>query len=133
MDYDTFVNLVARRAGVDVDRAVELSRAALETLNDRLPGGAALDLATQLPLPLQGLLRPPDDAAESFDAAEFVRRVATRAETGEEAARDAARALFHALREAVEGAEFDDLVARLPADYGTLVEPAPAPGAPQRR
>lgn len=132
MNYDAFVDLVARRAGVDSERAVELSRAALETLNDRLPGGEALDLAGQLPLPLQGLLRPPDEAAEEFDAAEFIRRVGARAGVADPAALDAARALFFALREAVTGAEFDELMGRLPADYRALVEPAPAPGIQPR-
>ncbi|ASW54988.1 DUF2267 domain-containing protein [Plantactinospora sp. KBS50] len=126
MNYDTFVDLVSRRARVPSEQAVELSRATLETLNDRLTAGEALDLAAQLPLPLQGLLRPPDEQAEHFDAAEFARRVAERAGVTEPAARDAVRALFETLHEAVTGDEFNELVARLPDDYQAMIEPSPA-------
>ncbi|MFB9236509.1 DUF2267 domain-containing protein [Plantactinospora siamensis] len=125
MNYDTFVELVARRARVNDEEAVQLSRATLETLTDRLTAGEALDLAAQLPLPLQGLLRPPDEEAELFDAAEFARRVAERAGVTEPAARDAVRALFETLHEAVTGDEFDELVAGLPDDYQALIEPTP--------
>ncbi|MGC4806256.1 DUF2267 domain-containing protein [Micromonospora sp. DT233] len=131
MDYDTFVDQVARRAGVPAGRAVELTRATLETLEQRLTGGEVLDLAAQLPKPLRLMLRPgPDtEAAERFGAAEFAARVGQRAALDERAAREAVRAVFVTLREAMTGGEFDDIVVRFPRDYREMVEPALAPGA----
>ncbi|MBM0227396.1 MULTISPECIES: DUF2267 domain-containing protein [Micromonospora] len=135
MNYDTFVDQVAQRTRASSERAVELTRATLETLAERLTGGELLDLAAQLPKPLQLVLkpRPATEAADRFGAAEFVARVGQRAGIDENAARDTVRAVFTTLREAVSGGEFDDIVVQLPRDYREMVEPALAPGATLRR
>ncbi|MBO4208567.1 DUF2267 domain-containing protein [Micromonospora echinofusca] len=134
MNYDTFIDQVARRAHVASAQAVDLTRGALATLAERLTGGEALDLAAQLPQPLQSVVRPlpAAEAADRFDAAEFVRRVAARAGVDDQQARDGVRAVFTTVREAVTGGEFDDLMAQLPRDYREMVEPALAPGATRR-
>ncbi|MEV0806877.1 DUF2267 domain-containing protein [Micromonospora sp. NPDC050200] len=131
MNYDTFVDQVARRARTSSERAVELTHATLETLTERLTGGEVLDLAIQLPAPLQLVLKPSPsvEAAQRFGAAEFVARVGQRAGVDEAAARDGLRAVFITLREAVSGGEFDDVVTQLPRDYREMVEPALTPGA----
>ncbi|TDB71489.1 DUF2267 domain-containing protein [Micromonospora sp. KC723] len=131
MNYDTFVDQVARRTRSDSERAVVLTRATLETLAERLTGGEVLDLAVQLPAPLRLVLKPSPgtEAADRFGAAEFLARVGRRAGVDEAAARDAVRAVFTTLREAISGGEFDDLVTQLPRDYRGMVEPALAPGA----
>lgn len=131
MNYDTFVDQVARRTRTGSEQAVELTNATLETLAERLTGGEVLDLAAQLPTPLQLVLRPSPslEAAQRFGAAEFVARVAQRAGIDEAAARAAVRAVFCTLREALTGGEFDDLVTQLPRDYRQMVEPALTPGA----
>ncbi|RIV41321.1 DUF2267 domain-containing protein [Micromonospora radicis] len=135
MNYDTFVDQVAQRTSTSSARAVELTGATLETLAERLTGGEALDLAVQLPEPLRLSLRPTPgtEAAHRFGAAEFVARVALRADVSEPAARNVVRAVFTTIREAVTGGEFDELVVQLPRDYRDLVEPAMAPGATLRR
>lgn len=133
MNYDTFVDQVVQRARVPSEQAVELTRATLETLGDRLTGGEVLDLAAQLPKPLQLVLRPSIEAAERFGAAEFVARVSQRAGVDESAARNGVRAVFTTLREAISGGEFDDVMTQLPRDYRDMVEPALAPGATSRR
>ncbi|WP_434740214.1 DUF2267 domain-containing protein [Micromonospora sp. SH-82] len=135
MNYDTFVDQVTRRTRVSSEQAVELTRATLETLTERLTGGEVLDLATQLPRPLQVMLRPTPDteAADRFGAAEFVARVSYRTGVDEGAARIAVQAVFTTLREAIPGGEFDEIVTRLPRDYRDLVEPALAPGIALRR
>ncbi|MDI5943299.1 DUF2267 domain-containing protein [Micromonospora sp. DH15] len=131
MNYDTFVDQVALRARVPGGRAVELTRATLETLAERLTGGEVLDLAAQLPKPLQLVLRPSPDteAADRFGAAEFVARVGQRAGLDERAAREAVRSLDTPLRESVTGGEFDEMLVQMPRDYRDMVEPALAPGA----
>jgi uncharacterized protein (DUF2267 family) len=135
MNYDTFVDQVTRRTGGSADRAVALVRATLETLRERLTGGEVLDLAAQLPKPLQVVLRPGPgtEAADRFGAAEFVARVSHRAAVDEGVARGGVRAVFTTLHEAVTGGEFDEIVTQLPRDYRDLVEPALAPGVALRR
>lgn len=135
MNYDTFVDQVARRTNASSERAVDLIRATLETLAERLTGGEVLDLAAQLPKPLQLVLKPHPrtEAAERFGAAEFVARVAQRAGVDESAARGAVQAVFTTLREAIVGGEFDEVVTQLPRDFRDMVEPALAPGATLRR
>jgi uncharacterized protein (DUF2267 family) len=134
MNYDTFVDRVTQRAGVSSARAVDLTRATLETLTDRMTGGEILDLAAQLPAPLRTTVqsRARTESAERFDAAEFTRRVSLRAGVEEAAAADGARAVFTVLHEAITGGEFDDLLTQLPRDYRELVEPAMTPGVLRR-
>ncbi|MFG1842405.1 DUF2267 domain-containing protein [Micromonospora sp. NPDC049175] len=135
MNYDTFIDQVSHRTATSSEQAVEVTHAVLETFAERLTGGEVLDLAAQLPQPLQLVLKPSPNTeqADRFGAAEFVARVALRAGVREPAARDAARAVFTTLREAITGGEFDDVVTQLPRDYRDLVEPAMAPGAALRR
>ncbi|ABP54572.1 hypothetical protein Strop_2121 [Salinispora tropica CNB-440] len=135
MDYDTFVDQIAQRTDTPAAQAVELTRAVLETLAERLTGGEVLDLAVQLPAELQGVLKPgPDnEAAQRLGATEFVTRVTDRAHVDEATAHGAVRAVFTTLREAISGGEFDDVAVQLPRDYRELVEPALAPGAALRR
>ncbi|SBT39436.1 DUF2267 domain-containing protein [Micromonospora auratinigra] len=131
MNQDTFLDQVAQRTRTSPQQAAELTRATLETLAERLTGGEVLDLAAQLPKPLQLILKPhpATEAADRFGAAEFVARVGRRAGVDENVARDAIRAVFTTLRGAIAGGEFDDVVVQLPRDYRGMVEPAMAPGA----
>ncbi|MFF5181389.1 DUF2267 domain-containing protein [Micromonospora sp. NPDC000316] len=135
MNYDTFIDQVSQRTRTSSEQAVELTRAVLETFAERLTGGEVLDLAAQLPKPLQVVVKPNPNTeqADRFGAAEFVARVALRADVREPAARDAVRAVFTTLREAITGGEFDDVATQLPRDYRDLVEQAMAPGATLRR
>jgi uncharacterized protein (DUF2267 family) len=125
MNYDTFIDEVSRRAGVGSEQAVAFTRATLETLTDRLTAGEALDLAAQLPKPLQVAMRHRAEGAERIGLGEFVRRVAERAGVDDAVATNGVRAVFTTLREAVTGGEFDDLLAELPRDFALLAEPVP--------
>lgn len=133
MDHDTFIDLVADRARVPSDAAVNLTGATLETLADRLTGGEALDLAAQLPPPLRNALRSEREHADRFGAEEFVDRVADRADVDMTTARSAVRAVFTTLREAITGGEFDDVMTQLPREYRGFVDPATVPDAARRR
>lgn len=132
MNYDTFLDMVAQRARVDPEQAVTLTQATLRTLAQRLTAGQSYDLAAQLPQPLQIPLHPQAEAAELFDAVEFVRRTAEGAGVTEAAARNGVRAVFTTLREAISGGEFDDIMTQLPRRYHDLVEPALLPGGSAR-
>ena len=128
MNYDTFIDRVGQRAKLSSEQAVDLTRATLETLADRITGGEALDLAAQLPKPLQALLRKTRESADSFGVGEFVGQVAERASVDEMTARDGARAVFVTLHEAITGGEFDDVMAQLPEEFEDLFSPMMTPG-----
>ena len=66
MDYETFTRTTAQRAGMPEDKAERIEHATLRTLADRISGGEAQDLASQLPARLKDDLRPPREEAESF-------------------------------------------------------------------
>jgi uncharacterized protein (DUF2267 family) len=110
----------------DRDKAADLTRASLQTLAERISGGEADDLASQLPQELKGWLTGKQERAEDFDIDEFTKRVWQRA--GLPSQEDAERgvvAVFATLREAVTGGEFDDVLSQLPDQYRRLI-PSPA-------
>ncbi len=126
VNYDTFIDRVEQRAKVPSEKAVDLTRGTLETLADRITGGEALDLAAQLPQPLQGVLRKGGEEADRFGVPEFVRRVADRADLDASAAPDGIRAVLVTLHEGLTGGEFDDIMSQLPAEFEDLFSPTAA-------
>ncbi|RKR85833.1 uncharacterized protein (DUF2267 family) [Micromonospora pisi] len=133
MNYNTFIDMVAQRADVDPETAVDLSQSTLEVLADRLTSGEAIDLAAQLPQPLQALMQNPPDRAERFGVSEFVDRVAGRANVDPALARNGVRAVMTTVREAVTGGEFDEVMSQLPRDFRDMVEPSLMPGGRARK
>ena len=123
MDYDTFTRTAAQRAGMPEDKVERVERATLRTLADRISGGEAQDLASQLPAGLKDALNRPQEDPEAFDVDEFVRRVAERGEVGPDEARTGAAAVLTTVREAVTAGEFDDVLSQLPQEYRELVGP----------
>ncbi|MCW2704907.1 MAG: hypothetical protein JWQ37_2902 [Blastococcus sp.] len=123
MDYKTFIDTEAQRAGLPKDQAETVAHATLKTLADRITGGEAGDLAAQLPNPLKGDLQKEQENAEAFDVGEFVRRVSERAHVDQATARNGAMATLITVREAVTPGEFDDITSQLPQDYRELVGP----------
>ena len=112
---------VQQSAVIDThDHADKAVRATLTVLGRRLSTEAA-DLAAQLP-PEYAACLPGDVQVERFDVAEFYRQVAAEEGTGcsPEQARQHARAVTGALREAV-GGEYRDLQSQLPEDYADLM------------
>jgi uncharacterized protein (DUF2267 family) len=125
MDDQEFLDTVAQRAETDVDTARRYIREVLTTLAERISGGEARDLAALLPDEAKDWLVQADEPAEGFDADEFVRRVARRAQVDTRRAEDVARAVLVTVREAAPADEFDDVISQLPADYRPLVGPMP--------
>ncbi len=123
MDYATFTRTTAERAGQPEETAERIEHATLRTLADRITGGEAQDLASQLPGPLQDDLPAPREEAEAFGVDEFVRRVAERGDVGPDEARSGAIAVLTTVREAVTPGEFDDVLSQLPQEYRELVGP----------
>jgi uncharacterized protein (DUF2267 family) len=114
--------IAANRSVSDARRAAENAiTATLETLNERISGGEARDLAAQLPEVIQPALRPKAEEAEGFSLEEFYRRVAEREGVDIETARIDASAVMRVLREAVTPGELDDVMAQLSEDFNTLL------------
>jgi uncharacterized protein (DUF2267 family) len=124
MDYKTFTRTAAERAGMPEPTAERVEHATLRTLADRISGGEAQDLASQLPGPLKEDLQTAPERAESFGVEEFLRRVAERGDVPPEEARNGAVAVLTTVREAVTAGEFDDVLAQLPQEYRELVGPS---------
>jgi uncharacterized protein (DUF2267 family) len=123
VDYETFIDTEAQKAGLPKDQAETVAHATLQTLRDRISGGEAEDLAAQLPKPLKEDLHKNREQAEAFDVDEFVRRVSERAHVDPETARTGAMATLTTVRQAVTPGEFDDITSQLPQDYRELVGP----------
>ena len=114
--------IAANRSVSDARRAAENAiTAALETLNERIIGGEARDLAAQLPKEIQPALRPKAEEAEGFSLEELYRRVAEHKGVDIETAHMDASVVMGVLREAVTPGELDDVMAQLPEDFNTLL------------
>jgi uncharacterized protein (DUF2267 family) len=121
VDYETFTRTTAQRAGMPEDKAEQVERATLRTLADRITGGEAQDLASQLPARLKDALRPAHEEAEPFDLDEFIRRVAERGDVSPDEARTATADVLTTVRDAVTPGEFDDVLSQLPKEFRELV------------
>jgi uncharacterized protein (DUF2267 family) len=124
MEYDDFVGIVVREAGIEREQAECAARAVLETLAERIDAGEARDLASLLPPELAPWVAT-TSPAQRFDIDEFIRRVADRAGTDTPAAERLARMVFDALARAVGSDELADVAAELPKDYASLLPRGP--------
>jgi uncharacterized protein (DUF2267 family) len=132
VNYTEFIQSVATRPMVLPTQAEPITRATLETLAERISGGQAGDLASQLPEELRGYLCKPNETPEPFGLAEFFERVRTRAGVDLQSATDGVRAVLDTLREAVGAKEYGDLVSQLPKEFWQLTGPAPTRPEPRR-
>ncbi len=124
MKHDEFIGQVQHYARLSSRGDAEVAtRATLETLAERLAGGEANDLASQLPRGIAEYLRT-ELAGEGirFSVAEFFRRVSEREEVDLPKAIYHARAVIAVLYEAVSPGEIADIRAQLPDDYARLFE-----------
>jgi uncharacterized protein (DUF2267 family) len=95
----------------------------LQTLAERLTGGEADDLASQLPVGLQDTLHKDFEQAEDFGLEEFVQRVGVNAGTDTALAWQGVRAVMATLQDAVSRGELDDVMAQLPDEYLNVLQP----------
>nr|WP_231925449.1 DUF2267 domain-containing protein [Micromonospora purpureochromogenes] len=125
--------MVAKRANTSSARATALTRATLRTLAERIDGGEARDLATQLPEDLKAYAFASSETGERFGLDVFVQRVSGRAEVEPALAEIGMRAVFDALRETIPPGDYDDVVSQLPAELGQVADPvAPFDGRRSR-
>ncbi|GAB3329526.1 DUF2267 domain-containing protein [Micromonospora halotolerans] len=123
MNYTEFIQSVAARPKVPPGQAEPITRATLETLAERITGGQARDLASQLPEELRGLVDRPTEDPERFGLAEFLERVQSRSGVDRQVATDGAHAVLDTLRESASAKEYGDLVDQLPQEFWQLTGP----------
>jgi len=123
LDFDEFIKQIQRTGPVRHPQARRAGDPGHPGgAGERLACGEPSDLAAQLSGELAELARY-DGPAESFDTAEFYRRVADREGAGctPGRAREHAMAVMSTVVDQVSEGERGDLAAQLPADYGELL------------
>jgi uncharacterized protein (DUF2267 family) len=123
MSYEAFIATVERGAHIASDEAERAACATLQTLAEDISTSETVQIAGRLPERLHRCVSP-SDGAETFDAGEFLRRVARRAQLDEPAARRDARAVFSALFRSIGPEEFHALRSALPPDFAALLDDA---------
>lgn len=119
MQKHEFVSAVKESLGLpDNESAERAVRATLTVLGQRLEGGEAKDLASQLPAGLSDAL-PSEGAGEQFDVNTFYQRIADQEGDGVTVAqaRQRARAIAKGLETALTGGEWQNFTSQLPQDY----------------
>ena len=127
MEHDQFVGQVQDRARLasrgDAERSI---RATFETLGERLSGGAASNLAAQLPSELAENLRrtvaSESASGEQFSLDEFFQRVTRREGVDQPDAVFHARAVVEVVDDATTGNLVSKIREQLPAEYDRLFE-----------
>jgi uncharacterized protein (DUF2267 family) len=121
MRYDEFLAQVRDRGSyADQAEAERVTRSVLDLLGERLAGGEAKDLASQLPAELQEPLLTAADSAEGYGVEEFLRRLAQRLDATEETARWDASAVLTTVADAISGGELNQVLSQLPSTYAEL-------------
>jgi uncharacterized protein (DUF2267 family) len=126
MQYDEFISQVQERASLGRDEAVRSTKATLATLGERLYRTERENLAAQLADELKEHLFQQVDSevtrrdVDRFSLEEFYIRVSARAEVGYPDAVKQAQAVVAVLGEAVSAGEIEDVLSKLPEEYGEL-------------
>ena len=122
MDYNEFIGHVQHRARLSTREAAEkAARATLETFAERLAGGAAHNLSSQLPADLAQWMRH-NDEQQTYTLQEFFERVAEREDAELPEAIHHARAVFDVLREATSEGAMENVIQQLPDDFVELIQ-----------
>jgi uncharacterized protein (DUF2267 family) len=132
VDHDAFVSIVQKFAGTDRESAERAARSVLSVLGERLGADEARAFVYHLPPELGPWLHTAG-GARSFDAEEFVRRVAALEETDPDTAELHVTAVLDALARALPEREYSHLLTRLSKDYAPLLPKAPVPPAMSMR
>jgi uncharacterized protein (DUF2267 family) len=127
VDYDEFLSLVEQAIGADRETAERATQATLATLGEHLGRAECRHLVPQLPPELGGWLFS-EGAARSFDATEFLRRVAEREHADEATAERHVRAVFMVLGRALTDDGYAHMVTLLSNDYVPLLPKGPTAG-----
>lgn len=121
MRHDEFLAVVRERGEyADNDEAQRVTEIVLALLGERLAGGEAKDLASQLPGELQPVLLRASGGGEGYGVEEFLRRAAERLDATPETALWDASAVLSTVADAVSGGELNNVLTQLQAGYAEL-------------
>jgi len=124
MQYDEFIGQVQHRAQLaSSGEAVAATRATLETLAERLAGGATENLAAQLPQEIGlYLLGATAGSGDRFSLDDFFALVSIREGVDLPKSVHHARVVIEVLSEAVSPGEIRKICAQLPDEFDALFE-----------
>lgn len=127
MQFREFVGQVQTRTRLgSMGEAISAIRATLQTLGERLAGGAADNLASQLPREIGEYLKQGSlgdlHAGEQLSLAEFYGRVAMKEQANPAEAAHHAQAVIEVMKEVVSPGEIENVRAQLPEGYAPLFE-----------
>ena len=121
MQFDDFITRVQEQARLDTrEESVQLTRAVLETLGERLDRKVRNGLEAQLPNELKEFLLARAEHGDLYDVHEFYNRVGARADLTYRDATERTRQVISVLREAIPGGEIEDIREDLPPEYQEL-------------
>jgi uncharacterized protein (DUF2267 family) len=119
MQYKEFVLSISDKIGGDLERSERTIAAFLSTLGELIPATERGNLAAQLPKELKSAFSTERDS-DAFELEEFYNRVSSRAGIGYKDAVQRSQSIASVLKRAVSGGEIEDVLAKLPAEYGEL-------------
>lgn len=125
MLHDEFIGHVQHRARLaSRGEAERATQAVLQTLAERLTGGAAENLASQLPPQLQSYMRRRGDmeAAEDMTLDDFFHRVSEREGVDLPKSVHHARCVIDVLKEAVSPGQIEKIRKQLPDGWASLFD-----------
>ena len=121
MQFDDFITRVQEQARLDTrEESIQLTRAVLETLGERLDRKVRNGLEAQLPNELKEFLLARAEHGDLYDMHEFYNRVGARADLTYSDATERTRQVVLVLREAIPGGELEDIRGDLPPEYREL-------------
>lgn len=131
MQFDDFINRVQDQTKLETrEEAIEITRAVLETLGERLDRKVRNGVVAQLPDELKDFLLARGDHTDRYGLIEFYNRVGARADLKHEAAATRTRQVVSVLRQAIPAGEVQDILEDLPSEYEELFEKElPSPGS----
>lgn len=112
---------------LNMEQAMNATRATLETLAERLGAEESRHLAAQLPEDIGRYLGGREAVAETFSMDEFLKRISAREGVDPKESVYHARAVLGTLQRAVSAVEIRDVIGRLPSDFAPLF-PLPTRG-----
>jgi uncharacterized protein (DUF2267 family) len=131
MQFDDFINRVQEETKLGTrEEAIEITRAVLETLGERLDRKVRNGVAAQLPDELKEFLLARSDHTDRYGLIEFYNRVGARADLKHQAAVTRTGQVVSVLRQAIPEGEIQDILEDLPDEYEELFEKkSPSPGS----
>ena len=121
MQFDDFLTRVQEQAGLNTrDEAINITRAVLETLGERLDRKVRNGLEAQLPNELKEFLLGRVEHSDQYDLQEFYNRVGARADLKYGDSVERTRQVISVLRQAVPGGEIEDILEDLSPEFGEL-------------